>query len=92
MHEPDHRDTVRSVIEGGLPLGVQCLYCWRRALIGLDRLARSRTKWLADLPLLCACGSRDVKIYVLETPDEQDVFRETGGAIRSQTGLWHPTF
>ncbi|MEI6202219.1 MAG: hypothetical protein WCP68_09730 [Enhydrobacter sp.] len=81
------------MIDSGLPLGVQCLYCFRRALIPKERLARLGEKSLRRLPLVCTCGSHDVKVYVLETPDEIDVFRETGGAIGTpRTGTWRPIF
>jgi len=50
MHEPLPRDDVQRVIDSGLPLGVQCLYCYRRALIQKERLASLTEKSSTSSP------------------------------------------
>ena len=91
MREPSITDTVLSVLDSGLPLAVQCGYCPRRVLIRRERLATFAGNYrICELPLVCSCGSKDVKTHVLETPD---AFIESNSAPGlAPSGPWRPTF
>lgn len=96
MHEPS-LEHVRDILASGLPLAVMCGYCARRALIRPERLSRLEPgTYVSALPLICRCRSRDVKVFVFETPDEVLPFIEPnsapGGPGLGRTGLWRPIF
>ena len=94
MREPAVTDSILSVIESGLPLAVRCGYCPRRVLIRRERLAHFAGNYrVCALPLVCSCGSRDVAVFILETPDEAETFIEPDSAPGiPQPGSWRPTF
>ena len=94
MRKPLSRDSILSVIESGLPLAVQCGYCPRRVLIRRERLVYMEASYrISALPLVCACGSRDVAAFILETPDEAETFIEPNASPGiTQPGPWRPTF
>lgn len=95
MRDPAVTDNILGVIESGLPLAVQCGYCARRVLIRRERLASFAGNYrVCSLPLLCSCGSKDVAVFILETPDEAESFLEPESApgTTEPGGLWRPTF
>ena len=94
MRDPTGRDTVLSVMDSGLPLAVRCGYCPHRILIRRERLAGfvGNAK-IERLPLVCSCGSKDVVVAILETPDEAEAFIEPNSTRgTTQPGSCHPTF
>ena len=91
-------DTCSTLIHSGQPLGVACTRCARRILLTARQLEahESDRRALHRLPLLCRCGSRDVSLYLLETPDEGPAFL-SGHTPQVYDGqgdgnIWVPSF
>ena len=69
-------DTCLTLLQTGQPLGVACTRCLRRILLTARQLQAfdGDRRALHRLPLLCRCGSRDVDLYLFQTPDEGPAF------------------
>jgi hypothetical protein len=70
-------DTGRALAFSGQPLGVAGGRCSRRVLLSARQLEAHENdrRALRRLPLLCRrCGSRDVELYLIETPDDAPAF------------------
>jgi DNA-directed RNA polymerase subunit RPC12/RpoP len=91
-------DTGRTLALGGQPLGVACSRCSRRVLLSARQLEAHENdrRRLVRLPLLCRCGSRDVALYLVETPDDAPAFL-AGDTPQTHEGQgnanrWLPSF
>jgi hypothetical protein len=91
------QDTGRTVAMSGLPLAVACLRCTHRRLLTPTQLQAHENdgRELLRLPLLCRCGSRNIELYLMETPDDETAFLAGDTPLATQneraTG-WHRSF
>lgn len=69
-------DNCSTLIHSGQPLGVACTRCARRILLQAKVIQAfdGDRRALHRLPLVCGCGSKDVALYLFETPDEGPAF------------------
>jgi DNA-directed RNA polymerase subunit RPC12/RpoP len=99
MREATCGDTVTTLFECATPsLAVACSRCSRRTLLTPRQLEAHEgdRRALLRLPLLCRCGSRDVALYVIETPDDVPAFLagDTPQPYEGQgdANRWRPSF
>lgn len=76
MYLCGYHETGRTLALSGFPLGVVCTSCGHRILLMARQLDAHEAdrRLLRRLPLRCRCGSRDVALYLLETPDDAPGF------------------
>ena len=68
----DPQDTGQTLSLSGFPLAVACTLCGHRRLLTARQVDAHKNdrRQLLRLPLLCRCGSRQIELYLFETPDE----------------------
>ena len=76
MRPCDPYDTGETIARSGLPLAVACNRCAHRRLLTVRdlRVHEFDDRQLIRLPLLCRCGSKDIDLFLIETPDDQPRF------------------
>ena len=69
-------DTGKTLTRGGHPLAVVCNRCSHRRLLTVRDLRAHEhdDRQLIRLPLLCRCGSKDIDLFLIETPDDHPRF------------------
>src|SRR2546430_7622599 len=75
MRTCDATTSIAILVESGLSLALRCNRCQHRSLIVSQSLASfaGRFQRVCCLPLLCACGSRNVVLHLLEAHAEANV-------------------
>jgi hypothetical protein len=89
----------RSLVETGQPLAVVCQRCRHRALLTVQQLEvyPLDRRLLRHLPLLCRCGSRQIELILIETPDDIPAFLAGDlpappHSLPGGSDPWRPTF
>lgn len=98
MRIAEHSDTGATLVRSPVPyLGVSCSRCPHRVLLSAVQLEAHENdrRQLRRLPLVCRCGSRDVRRVLLDTPDEPQAFLAGDDPVEVKgqgNGLWSPSF